>query len=190
MSMRSSFSFGYGFDTNGVSVVNALQFLKKRMLGVMPLVKKDKRISDAEIEAYDNLCLVLGILSEQSIEKMVFSEDEDEWDNLDEALRNAIDKTEAADVCFYSKRDVLLHVVCEVIASDTRLPMIFEPAQECDDCIGTPAIILPLASPWNMTEAEKKLASVDALADILKPYMEDLGIPDEEVEFKEIEYYG
>lgn len=55
---------------------------------------------------------------------------------------------------------------------------------------GEDAVIFTPLYPWEQTEAEKKLTSYQALYDVCKPYMDELGISVTEFDEKDLRYYN
>ena len=91
--------------------------------------------------------------------------------------------------CAASGSEGLGAVVSSVMCLETGIRFEYQPGQaECD---GEASILFSETYPWNLNEVERELTE-DAMQEICKKYMTELGIPCNEnmPEFLKIEYYG
>ena len=114
-----------------------------------------------------------------SFEKL--SEDDFEMEDLEEVFEGFS--------CAASGSNGLGAVVSSIMYLETGIRFEYQPGQaECD---GEASVLFSEAYPWNLNEVEKGLTQ-DAMQEVLKKYMAELGILSNEnlPDFLRVEYFG
>ena len=106
--------------------------------------------------------------------------------NLHDYQTKLSDKDLLEDFRFYedciSSEEGLFGVISSAISRETGVRI------EYHSYCGQEAVFLCKCLPWMYNESESKLTP-DGIEELFKPYLEELGIPDAELEDIEIEYY-
>lgn len=78
-------------------------------------------------------------------------------------------------------------VIANIMKTETNIGFQYEMGQE--DCYSEPCIILPETLPWYMNETEKNL-TYESIIKIIKKYLDELNISNENICCQHVEYFG
>lgn len=169
MSMQSSFVYGYGFPCTTIEAENFISFINKHQNAINELmIIKHKQ--ESQVEQLSSLLTFCNTYAKH-LDTEIDIED----------LKEIFGDIE--DVCCH-----LFNIIALIMYIETHIHFCFE--QGDAECDSPEAILLPQGYPWNFGETECKLQSEDDLKAIILPYAKELGIPENDIDYLNIEYYG
>ena len=100
-------------------------------------------------------------------------------------LNNALEELSENDLEYYLLRDI----VATIISKELELPNLEFQIGQADECPGGPSILLQETIPWHYSDKEKNLTE-NSFKNIFKPYVEELGYKESDIDYLTIEYFG
>lgn len=176
MSTSTSIIYGRGFETEKLSLKTILQFVKNHEAAVISSVKNGKEIIE-------------------KLSKVNFDELSDKAhasDNLPKTVDDVLDTLAEFDESGNSSElNDYAGIIAEIINTENNdtIRLQFERAQS-DECEGKPSVLLSEQMPWNLSEQERSLTTEEAFDEFLLPYVEELGLTKDDIDYLKIEYYG
>lgn len=172
MSMRSSFVYGYGFETANIYFGETLMFIRNHR-------DSFRKTLPAHKSGYIDTFL-------EMLDKMK-NEDFMHIQNIDDI------STDMYDVISEISPDIdtryLFDIVANMIETETGISFEYQPGQSDEGCVGSAAIIMPQCYPWQYNKIEKNL-TIEKLENILTPYVKEFNMDPKEITDIEIEYFG
>lgn len=172
MSSSTSIVYGRGFETSDISLKTILKFVQNHKETVMTYINTGERI-------FDHLSRVNLDELPDTVSGM---------DTLPEELEAALSAIQEFDDRCEPHNNYACIIEIIINKENPYVDIAFTPGQA--DCEGDASILLRESMPWQLTEKEKSFETVDAFDEFLKPYVEELGLTTDAIDYLKVEYYG
>lgn len=141
-------------------------------------------LNTEQLEAIDQETLALFIKNHFSEFNKTWEESEDK-PLKEAAIEEIIDFFEYYESeNGYCGRVAMLEIIADVMTKETGIRFEFFSFEE------EMVLVLPETMPWILNEKEKTLSGPDELQEIFKPYLCELGIGNEKIDFTHIVWWG
>lgn len=169
----TSIIYGYGIDVSDIKIQNILNFLIKHQDSLIKMNTNSEQWQQCAKTAIKQIETKINIPSIKTV------------DDLPDDAYNALEELSENDLEYYLLRDI----VATIISKELELPNLEFQIGQADECPGGPSILLQETIPWHYSDKEKNLTE-NSFKNIFKPYVEELGYKESDIDYLTIEYFG